>query len=132
MEQKKIVLNATKPVNGETVEIKITSEMPGEGSDGGLLEAVWRKTPSQQWVETSIQWSPDLEEEVLFVEGEGHPISSFRNSGEGDPDIYIEQLLQEASAYGLRGEIEEWAERFMKQGEGRREAYTNAYYEWIK
>ena len=50
----------------------------------------------------------------------------------------IELLLEEANAFGLRTEVEEWAERELEKAsfEGRWlsriDAYVNAYNEWIK
>ena len=50
----------------------------------------------------------------------------------------IELILLEAHAYGLRTEVEEWAEKELEKAsfEGRwlsrLDAYVNAYNEWIK
>ena len=50
----------------------------------------------------------------------------------------IELILLEAHAYGLRTEVEEWAEKELEKAsfEGRWlsriDAYVNAYNEWIK
>ena len=46
----------------------------------------------------------------------------------------IELLLEEANAYGLRLEVEEWAIKEMKKNPTlpRIEAYVRAYNEWIK
>ncbi len=49
-------------------------------------------------------------------------------------DEQIELLLVEANAYGLRGEVEEWAIQELKEDPNlsRLEAYVLAYNEWIK
>ena len=46
----------------------------------------------------------------------------------------IELLLEEASAYGLRIEVEQWAIQLLKEDHdlSRLEAYVLAYNEWIK
>jgi hypothetical protein len=46
----------------------------------------------------------------------------------------IELLLEEASAYGLRIEVEQWAIQLLKEDSdlSRLEAYVRAYNEWIK
>ena len=46
----------------------------------------------------------------------------------------IELLLEEANAYGLRIEIEQWAIQLLKEDPDlpRLEAYVQAYNEWIK
>ena len=46
----------------------------------------------------------------------------------------IELLLEEANAYGLRGEVEQWAIQELKEDPdlSRLEAYVLAYNEWIK
>ena len=46
----------------------------------------------------------------------------------------IELLLEEANAYGLRIEIEQWALQLLKEDYdlSRLEAYVQAYNEWIK
>ena len=46
----------------------------------------------------------------------------------------IELLLEEANAYGLRIEIEQWAMQLLKENPdlSRLEAYVQAYNEWIK
>ncbi len=45
----------------------------------------------------------------------------------------IELLLEEASAYGLRIEVEQWAMQLLKEDSdlSRLEAYVQAYNEWI-
>jgi len=49
-------------------------------------------------------------------------------------DDQIELLLLEANAYGLRGEVEQWAIQELKEDPNlsRLEAYVLAYNEWIK
>ena len=49
-------------------------------------------------------------------------------------DEQIELLLEEANAYGLRGEVEQWAMQELKEDPdiSRLEAYVLAYNEWIK
>jgi len=46
----------------------------------------------------------------------------------------IELLLEEANAYGLRTEIEQWAIQLLKEDPdlSRLEAYVRAYNEWIE
>ena len=46
----------------------------------------------------------------------------------------IELLLEEASAFGLRIEVEQWAMQELKEDPSlsRLEAYVMAYNEWIK
>lgn len=44
----------------------------------------------------------------------------------------IELILVEASAYGLRAEVIEWAEKFMLEGHSELEAYQLAFDEWVK
>ena len=46
----------------------------------------------------------------------------------------IELLLEEANAYGLRIEVEQWAVQLLKEDPdlSRLEAYVMAYNEWIK
>ena len=46
----------------------------------------------------------------------------------------IELLLEEASAYGLRIEVEQWAIHLLKEDPDlpRIDAYVQAYNEWIK
>ena len=46
----------------------------------------------------------------------------------------IELLLEEANAYGLRLEVEQWAMQELKEDPdlSRLEAYVLAYNEWIK
>ena len=46
----------------------------------------------------------------------------------------IELLLEEANAYGLRIEVEQWAIQLLKEDPdlSRLEAYVRAYNEWIE
>ena len=46
----------------------------------------------------------------------------------------IELLLEEANAYGLRIEVEQWAIQLLKEDPDlpRLEAYVQAYNEWVK
>ena len=46
----------------------------------------------------------------------------------------IELLLEEANAFGLRLEVEQWAMQLLKEDPdiSRLEAYVQAYNEWIK
>ena len=46
----------------------------------------------------------------------------------------IELLLEEANAYGLRLEVEQWAMQLLKEDPDlpRIDAYVQAYNEWIK
>ena len=46
----------------------------------------------------------------------------------------IELILEEANAYGLRLEVEQWAIQLLKEDYDlpRLEAYVRAYNEWIK
>jgi len=47
---------------------------------------------------------------------------------------WIEEILQEASAFGLRWEVTEWAKKFMVEDPGLEEvvAYQLAFVEWVK
>ena len=49
-------------------------------------------------------------------------------------EITIEQILTEASAYGLRDEVHEWALKEMSEDPSlsKLDAYVIAYNEWIK
>ena len=49
-----------------------------------------------------------------------------------EEQLDIELILEEASAYGLRVEVEEYAQRYLGEGCTPVEAYQHAYYEWIK
>lgn len=44
----------------------------------------------------------------------------------------IEEILMEASAYGLRSEVIEWARKFMSEGCDKLIAYELAFNEWVK
>jgi len=44
----------------------------------------------------------------------------------------IEAILEEASAFGLRREVQEWANKFISEGVEAVTAYHLAYDEWIK
>ena len=51
-----------------------------------------------------------------------------------DEATQIELLLEEANAYGLRQEVKDFAEKFMKEDKDLNilDAYFMAYSEWIK
>ena len=51
-----------------------------------------------------------------------------------DDEENIELLLEEANAYGLRLEVEQWAMQLLKEDPDlpRIDAYVQAYNEWIK
>jgi hypothetical protein len=49
-----------------------------------------------------------------------------------EEQLDIELILEEASAYGLRTEVEEYAQKYLSEGCTPVEAYQHAYYEWIK
>lgn len=44
----------------------------------------------------------------------------------------IEEILAEANAYGLKWEVQDWANKLMNEGKPELEAYQLAFYEWIK
>jgi hypothetical protein len=44
----------------------------------------------------------------------------------------IEEILMESSAYGLRNEVMEYAEKFMKEGYDKVTSYELSFQEWIK
>jgi hypothetical protein len=46
--------------------------------------------------------------------------------------IEIELILSEANSVGLKGEVEEYAKRFLEEGCSPIEAYQLAYEEWVK
>jgi hypothetical protein len=46
--------------------------------------------------------------------------------------LTIEEILAEANAYGLRAEVQEWANKLMKEGHDYEAAYTMAFNEWCK
>jgi hypothetical protein len=45
---------------------------------------------------------------------------------------HIELILTEASAWGLRHEVEEAAEKYVEEGHHPTDAYQFAYDDWIK
>lgn len=45
---------------------------------------------------------------------------------------HIEELLIEASAYGLRNEVYDWAKKFMEEGYDRVTSFELAFQELIK
>ena len=53
-------------------------------------------------------------------------------------ELQIEEILEEANAYGLRQEVKEWAEKELEKASlkgvwlSKLDAYVNAYHEWIK
>lgn len=49
-----------------------------------------------------------------------------------DEQEQIEQILTEASSYGLRGEVVEWAKSLIETGYQELEAYEEAFNEWVK
>ena len=49
-----------------------------------------------------------------------------------DDYLIIEEILAEANAYGLRAEVQEWANKLMKEGHDYEAAYTMAFNEWCK
>ena len=67
-------------------------------------------------------------------------INSFQkiNQKNEEDEETIELILKEASAYGLRQEVKEWAEKELKEASfkgrwlSKLDAYVNAYNEWIK
>jgi len=46
----------------------------------------------------------------------------------------IEEILQEANAFGLKWEVKTWAQKFMKENKSltKVQAYQLAYAEWVK
>ncbi len=46
--------------------------------------------------------------------------------------LTIEETLAEANAYGLKAEVQEWANKFVKEGYDYRAAYAMAFDEWCK
>ena len=67
-------------------------------------------------------------------------INSFQkiNQKNEEDEETIELILKEASAYGLRQEVKEWAEKKLKEASSKGiwlsklDAYVTAYHEWIK
>ena len=49
-----------------------------------------------------------------------------------EEQLDIELILVEASAYGLRIEVELYAQKYLSEGCTPVEAYQHAYNEWIK
>ena len=51
-----------------------------------------------------------------------------------EDEEHIEIILEEANAYGLRIEVEQWAIQLLKEDPdlSRLEAYVRAYNEWIE
>jgi hypothetical protein len=49
-----------------------------------------------------------------------------------EQQIDIELILEEASAWGLRYEVEQTAKQLIEEGSDLVSAYQDAYYEWIK
>lgn len=49
-----------------------------------------------------------------------------------EEQLEVELILEEASAWGLRIEVEETAKQFIEIGDDLITAYQSAYYEWIK
>ena len=49
-----------------------------------------------------------------------------------EQQIDIELILEEASGWGLRYEVEHTAKQFIEEGRDVVGAYQDAYYEWIK
>lgn len=45
---------------------------------------------------------------------------------------HIELILTEASAWGLRVEVEETAQKYIKEGHNVVDAYQYAYDDWVK
>lgn len=46
--------------------------------------------------------------------------------------MYIEEILAEANAFGLKDEVQRYANKFLKEGHDYETAYSMAYYEWCK
>lgn len=44
----------------------------------------------------------------------------------------IEMILLEASAWGLRVEVEETAQKYIEEGHNQVDAYQYAYSDWVK
>ena len=49
-----------------------------------------------------------------------------------EEQLDIELILEEASAFGLRDEVEQYAKKYLEEGCTPIEAYQHAHYEWIK
>ena len=67
-------------------------------------------------------------------------INSFQKTDlkKEEDEEQIELILEEASAYGLRQEVKEWAEKELEKASSKGhwlsklDAYVIAYHEWIK
>ena len=63
-------------------------------------------------------------------------INSFQKTDlkKEEDEEQIELILEEANAYGLRQEVEEWALKEMTENPNlsKLDAYVTAYHEWIK
>ena len=63
-------------------------------------------------------------------------INSFQKTDlkKEEDEEQIELILEEANAYGLRQEVEEWALKEMAENPNlsKLDAYVTAYHEWIK
>lgn len=48
--------------------------------------------------------------------------------------IWISEILEEAASFGLRGEVEDWAQKELRENPGMSliTAYQNGFLEWIK
>ena len=79
-----------------------------------------RKRIGMNIIEFIQKTSPKKEEESLYFDV--------------TDEQHIEEILEEASAYGLRYEVEVFAEEFMMEDPtlSRLEAYVMAYNDWIK
>lgn len=49
-----------------------------------------------------------------------------------DDYIHIEEILTEASAFGLRTEVQEWANKLLTDGYAHDVAYSMAFDKWCK
>jgi hypothetical protein len=49
-----------------------------------------------------------------------------------EQQIDIELILEEASGWGLRYEVEQTAKQLIEEGSDLVSAYQDAYYEWVK
>lgn len=47
-----------------------------------------------------------------------------------DQHIYIEEVLSEANAYGLKAEVQKSANKFLEAGDNYEDAYAKAFNEW--
>lgn len=46
--------------------------------------------------------------------------------------LLIEEILAEANAYGLKAEVQTWANKLLKEGYDYEAAYQMAFNEWCK